>query len=295
MPDDRTRARTSHAFDCGASGNAAVHAPTLARSRLRRRAVGYGRILRAAFDKLKAALPQVEGDFVTEGDLVADRPGAPSGTSRPRGAIGSCAQPARRQRSLRTELVAALRPNGTQDLWAADRRTLTYAIDRSSFKDPKQAALVETHIKAAVADWVAACTAAQKCGLQFVFRNDAKPSHNDNTFIVKLVNAKGAFIAAAFFPSYPSARRFVHVDPSFFTTTYDKTGVLRHELGHVLGYRHEHIRDILGCKLEGTQWLPITPYDPHSVMHYLCGGGGTLSLQLTDVDKMGHVKAYGGQ
>lgn len=249
----------------------------------------------AAFDKLKAALPQVEGDFVTEGDLL-----------RTEQELEGDVKAARRDRIVRAtgktpqvvfgpELVAALKPNGTRDFWAADRRTLTYAIDRSSFKDPKQAALVETHIKAAIADWMAACTAAQNCGLQFVFRNDAKPSHNDNTFIVKRVNAKGAFIAAAFFPSYPSARRFVHIDPSFFTTTYDKIGVLRHELGHVLGYRHEHIRDILGCKLEGTQWLPITPYDPHSVMHYLCGGGGTLSLQLTDVDKLGHVKAYGGQ
>lgn len=249
----------------------------------------------AAFDKLKAALPQVDGDFVTEGDLL-----------RTEGELWGDVNAARRDRISRAtgktpqvrfgpELVAALKPNGSQDYWDAGRRTLSYAIDRNSFKDPKRAALVETHIKQAVADWEAACPEQQKCGLQFVFRNDAKPTHQNNTFIVKQVNARGTFIAAAFFPSYASARRFVNIDPSFFTTSYDKTGVLRHELGHVLGYRHEQIRDILGCKPEGTQWLPITPYDPHSVMHYLCGGGGTLSLQLTDLDKQGHVKAYGGQ
>jgi hypothetical protein len=249
----------------------------------------------AAFDKLKELLPQVDGEFVTEGDLLRTedelrRDIEASRRDRIRRASGQTPQVV-----FGPELTAALRPNGTQDFWEAGKRTLTYAIDRGSFKDPQRAALVEGHIKQAIADWEGACTVQQKCDLKFIFRDDAKPTHKDNTFIVKHVNAKGAFIAAAFFPSYPSARRFVYIDPSFFTTLYDKTGVLRHELGHALGYRHEHIRDILGCRQEGTQWLPITPYDPHSVMHYLCGGGGTLSLQLTDRDKEGHVKAYGGQ
>lgn len=248
----------------------------------------------AAFEKLKGVLPRVEGDFVTEGDLL-----------RTEAELRRDIEAARRNRALRSsgqqpsvavgpELVAALKPNGSRDFWDAGRRTLTYSIDRRSFADPKQAALVENHIKQATADWEAACTAQQKCDVRFVFRNDAKPTHQQNTFIVKQVNSDGAFIAAAFFPSYPSARRFVNIDPSFFSTSYDKTGVLRHELGHVLGYRHEHIRDIVGCRLEGTQWVPITPYDPHSVMHYMCGGGGTLSLQLTDLDKQGHARAYGG-
>lgn len=248
-----------------------------------------------AFEKLKAELPQFEGDFITEGDLL-----------RTEEQLRHDVEALRRDRLLRAsghtpqvaigpELVAALRPNGASDLWPEGNRTLTYSIDPKSFKDPKQAALVEQHIKEAVADWEAICTAGQKCGLSFVFRPDTKPTHKTNTFIVRRVNANGAFIAAAFFPSYPSARRFVNIDPSFFTTAYDKTGVLRHEVGHVLGYRHEHIRDILGCRQEGTHWLPITPYDAHSVMHYMCGGGGTLSLRLTDIDKQGHVKAYGGE
>jgi hypothetical protein len=247
----------------------------------------------AALSRLKAVLPRMDGDFVTEGDLL-----------RSEDQLDADVRAARRDRTLRAEgktpqapigpeLVAAKKPNGALDYWDAGQRTLTYAIDRNSFKDPQRVALVETHIKQAVADWEAACTPEQNCDLKFVLRHDPKPTHHNNTFIVKQVNAQGLFIAAAFFPSYPSAKRFVSIDPSFFTTHYDKTGVLRHELGHVIGYRHEQIRNIPGCKQEGVQWVPITPYDPHSVMHYMCGGGGTLSLQLTDLDKRGHVKAYG--
>lgn len=251
--------------------------------------------LTAAFEKLKALLPKVEGDFITEGDLL-----------RTEGELRNDIAAARRDRQRRTtgekplvvlgpELVAALKPNGDRDFWAAGHRTLIYSIDRNSFSDMKQASIVETHIKQATEAWESACTVQQKCDITFEFREDPKPSHQHATFIVRNVNSQGAFIAASFFPSYPSDRRVLNIDPTFFTTSYDKTGVLRHELGHVLGYRHEHIRDILGCRLEGTQWLPITPYDPHSVMHYLCGGGGTLSLALTDLDKQGHVLAYGGK
>ena len=51
------------------------------------------------------------------------------------------------------------------------------------------------------------------------------------------------------------------VDPIFFNSQYDPVGVFRHELGHVLGYRHEHIRGIPGCGFEDSRWQPLTPYD----------------------------------
>lgn len=248
----------------------------------------------AALARLKSTLPKVEGDFVTEGDLLRSDRQLEEDVRAARRDRFLLAQGQAPQVPIGPELVAAKKPNGSADYWGVGHRTLTYAIDRSSFKDPAHATLVETHIKQAVADWEAVCP-VERCGLDFVFRDDPKPTHQNNTFIVKSVDAKGVFIAAAFFPSYASAKRVVSIDPSFFTTTYDKAGVLRHELGHIIGYRHEQARSIPGCKPEGSQWIPITPYDPHSVMHYMCGGGGTLSLQLSDTDKQGHVKAYGGQ
>src|SRR5262249_39230703 len=122
---------------------------------------------------------------------------------------------------------------------------------------------------------------------------DANPSLNDVLFVVRRYDSGGTYIAAAFFPNEGQSRRFLNVDPSYFTTTFDRVGVFRHELGHVLGYRHEHIRDVPGCYREENQGRPLTDYDPDSVMHYFCGGGGSLQLTLTDLDRTGHRTLYG--
>jgi len=37
----------------------------------------------------------------------------------------------------------------------------------------------------------------------------------------------------------------------------------------------------------------LTDYDPRSVMHYFCGGVGSLSLSFTDIDKTGAQLVYG--
>jgi hypothetical protein len=106
------------------------------------------------------------------------------------------------------------------------------------------------------------------------------------------VNAGGKYAASAFLPSYATKRRYLRVERSFFEATADRKGMIRHELGHVLGYRHEHIRSIPGCLPEGLFWEPLTPYDPKSLMHYVCGGGGTRTFDFTDLDREGHRQVY---
>jgi hypothetical protein len=125
--------------------------------------------------------------------------------------------------------------------------------------------------------------------------NDIDPSL---VFTVRYLDAGGQFIAAAFFPTYPPARRRVLIDPSYFRPDlpFDPVGVLRHELGHVLGFRHEHIRSGAPstCPEENTdEVVDLTAYDPKSVMHYFCGGVGSRDLRITDIDREGAQKLYG--
>jgi hypothetical protein len=117
-------------------------------------------------------------------------------------------------------------------------------------------------------------------------------------FVVRHIDAGGQFIAAAFFPTYPPKRRRVLIDPSYFADDlgFDPVGVLRHELGHVVGFRHEHIRSgapALCPQEDTTDTIDLTAYDPQSVMHYFCGGVGSRDLKITDVDRDGAQKLYG--
>lgn len=74
--------------------------------------------------------------------------------------------------------------------------------------------------------------------------------------------------------------------------------LLMHELGHGLGFRHEHIRDPAvtpGCT-EGTDWRQLTPYDGVSVMHYPTCPGWTDPLRdenfITQWDVEGAQSVY---
>jgi len=103
------------------------------------------------------------------------------------------------------------------------------------------------------------------------------------------------YYARAFFPDSSRSARNVLIST---TIAYDSnkpsiTGILRHELGHALGLRHEHTRPEAGTCYEDSNWRALTSYDSGSVMHYpQCNGSGDWSLVLTNQDKAGFAILY---
>jgi len=176
-----------------------------------------------------------------------------------------------------------------------DGLTLSYCVLKNTFPVAGQYETMVENMKGATSDW------SQTCGVTFKYKSDLDTSPGTALpagviFAVRGINANGQFIAASFFPDDPVDRRRVLIDPSYFTTSFDKRGVLRHELGHVLGFRHEHIRPEAppACPDEplfGTTLL--TTYDPQSTMHYFCGGVGTPTLAISVKDQNGSQSVYG--
>jgi hypothetical protein len=164
---------------------------------------------------------------------------------------------------------------------------LTYAVKKDGFSEEELQTVVAS-VKQATSDW------EKTCGVKF--RAVDEGSTPAPLFSVRRLDSLGRFIAAAFFPNDPVSRRLLVIDPSFFTTSFDSVGVLRHELGHVLGFRHEHIRSGAPpvCPAEDTaDTIDLSKYDPKSVMHYFCGNVGDQKLRISDVDREASQRLYG--
>lgn len=234
-----------------------------------------------AFKKFLSLLPQDENaDFVVEGDMSLTRlqvvdwvkqfeAGVPNAPANPEAKFNIA--------------------DGKLDVFPRAERRLTYAIDRASFPNSTTADEVATRMAAATANWEAACAG---CGIDFAEVPPDAEGSDRPYFLVEFRDSNRAFIARAFFRSYPPARRKLTIDPTFFTSRYEKTGVLTHEVGHILGLRHEHIDGVPGCPTESGGWVAVTGYDAASVMHYFCGDGGSRKMTISQLDSEAVTKIY---
>ena len=173
--------------------------------------------------------------------------------------------------------------------------TVKYCVLKSTF-GAQEFPLVVANMDAATKNWM------QTCGVKFQY----VPALDDSpatsvpqgvTFAVAKVDLPGSTIAQSFFP--PDVPSSAADRPGLFWSGlgFDKVGVLRHELGHVLGYRHEHIRSEAPPSCQGEpvgEVFEATNYDPRSVMHYFCGGVGSPQLAITALDRQGSQLVYGG-
>ncbi len=216
--------------------------------------------------------------------------------------IASLVEPTAAQPPNLEGLVAAT-INGKPMRWELPA-VLTWAIDEDSFSsDPDALAMAKTICTKATADWN---TAAKETGIDNVVAFKKKKTKPLFKFVFD-PNSDPNLYAVAFFPNDPASKRVVNIGPTTFVepNDFDPVGVIRHELGHVLGFRHEHIRAPAqqgmtpAQKSQMEKWVTggiggaaLTDYDSQSVMHYPLNGRGTLDFKLTDNDKAGFKKLY---
>ena len=177
------------------------------------------------------------------------------------------------------------------------RYNLTYCIQRNTFSAAQLAAL-EPALALAQDSW----NGLVNVSFRHEPSQDATCGSGNTSVFFNIRNVSGgSFFASSFFPHDVRGARELLIDDSAFTTTAngrDLQGILRHEHGHMLGFRHEHIW--LGdCTIEGLDDdfgspVHVTPYDENSVMHYpQCRTTMSGGYRQSKLDYQGAIGLYG--
>jgi len=240
--------------------------------------------------KAQAVVEPDTGVYIVNGDAMAEDVVALSGYYRSyladyELATGTASAVAQKQQQLIVNRV-----NGSDDAWSpAQAQNLTYCVSKKSFGSNYQA----------VVDAMAKAAGAWEATARVNFVHDAAQDGNCSSrtnvvFDVRSV-CRRSYLARSFFPSSSRRSREVLIDCSSFGNIKPWTleGVLRHELGHTIGFRHEHTRPEAGVCFEDNNWRALTAYDSSSVMHYpQCNGTQKGDLVLTNLDKQGAGSLY---
>ena len=180
--------------------------------------------------------------------------------------------------------------SGRDDRWSASQALhLTYCV---STRFGSRHGAVVSAMATGAGLWEAATT---KVDFVHVPAQDGSCNTRNNSvlFSVEPVSTT-QYIARAFFPSSPKRSRNVLIDDSIWTSgSWEPGDILGHELGHALGFRHEHTRPESGTCFEDNSWRPLTPYDAASIMHYPQCNGSSDDLEFQASDAAGVRALYG--
>lgn len=191
------------------------------------------------------------------------------------------------------------RPNGVWIRYCfTDKWGQAIDVDGDTVTDYNSPALAPTqsNIEDAMAQWEATAN------VRFVHMTNLDGAGCNNTgsnpgvdFVVRHYDDNGSGIATGAFPDYAWADQALRV-PSVGLTSLSFAA---HELGHVLGFRHEHIHSGSGLSgtycSEGGTWEELTEFDTQSVMKYFnCAvSQGINGTPVSPLDGVGALTVYG--
>ncbi len=190
-----------------------------------------------------------------------------------------------------------IQTNGRDSVWSAHGKlTLTYCIGDMGLTVNIER--VKNAIREAARDW------ESSADINFIHLSEqdgagCAPNTNGVLFRVRRkTDCTPTLLASAFFPHWsPSVRELEYCNLGLAQSDAELLATTKHELGHILGLRHEHYRfaqDEQSC-LNGSDspGRNVTESDPYSIMGYdYCNGISDNNTTLSRLDRIGIQRLY---